>query len=296
MEKYIICGFKGYDFKIPKYINSNSDSKLDLFLNPEEFKEVIREKLSQNDETKIYIGNKKYFYQIFNELISLEVNYSSIIKPTPNIKNITLYERNYLLREEFLTNPSKPLDEQYSKENLEILSSVLNKNKINMFLIFGTLLGAMREKSFIKHDSDVDVGMYYEDKEHLLKNIWQINEAGLDLVRLSDNLISFMRNENYIDIYFFKKRIFPKYGWNCEGYFIPYKHLKKLTEIQFYGKTYLCPFSPENYLRHCYGSTWKTPIKDKHAKPGFSLNLYLRNLLPMKVKMILKQLWKSIKR
>jgi phosphorylcholine metabolism protein LicD len=47
----------------------------------------------------------------------------------------------------------------YNAEILEKLSCAFEELKINYWLDFGTLLGAVREKKFISHDLDIDIGV-----------------------------------------------------------------------------------------------------------------------------------------
>ena len=52
---------------------------------------------------------------------------------------------------------------QYGNYMLDALFEVSNKYGIQIWLEFGTLLGAYREHDFITHDFDLDVGMYKDD-------------------------------------------------------------------------------------------------------------------------------------
>ena len=46
---------------------------------------------------------------------------------------------------------------------LELFDHILTENGFKYSLAFGTLLGAVREKGFIKHDADIDVFMWIDD-------------------------------------------------------------------------------------------------------------------------------------
>ncbi len=54
-------------------------------------------------------------------------------------------------------------------EILRELKRVCDANGINYYLAFGTCLGAVRHKGFIPWDDDVDVLMFYDDVQKLMK-------------------------------------------------------------------------------------------------------------------------------
>ncbi|WP_404274966.1 phosphorylcholine transferase LicD [Exiguobacterium undae] len=71
---------------------------------------------------------------------------------------------------------------QIQIEALRFLIDYLEKNKINYFIIAGTLLGAVRHKGFIPWDDDVDIGMTRQDYNKfmtLFKNDFERNNEAL---------------------------------------------------------------------------------------------------------------------
>ncbi|MCC7795117.1 LicD family protein, partial [Escherichia coli] len=42
------------------------------------------------------------------------------------------------------------------------LKKILDANKIQFFLVSGTLLGCIRDKKLLKHDKDIDIGVWSE--------------------------------------------------------------------------------------------------------------------------------------
>lgn len=84
------------------------------------------------------------------------------------------FHKNQLLRFFFLKpyryykrKVSKSQKEDFHKYSLKVLTHfnyALNQIGCDYWLEFGTLIGAIRENGFIKHDDDIDVGMFLKDR------------------------------------------------------------------------------------------------------------------------------------
>ncbi len=66
---------------------------------------------------------------------------------------------------------------------LETFDNCMKEADVNYTLAFGTLLGAVREKGFIKHDLDIDVMMWSDEYSEKMTD--SLKEAGFKLTRLS---------------------------------------------------------------------------------------------------------------
>lgn len=160
-----------------------------------------------------------------------------------------------------------------AKDNLLLFKQICDKYDVKFFLLFGTLLGAVREHNFIKHDTDIDVGILENERKKLQNATPELLQNGFKIVRNykspineQDDLVTFMRNGVYIDVGIFDIR---------GGYYmyqnnkIPKKYLSKFGEIEFLETKFLVPFEYISYLEYNYGKSWKIPIKDEPANPPF---------------------------
>lgn len=161
----------------------------------------------------------------------------------------------------------KKITFEQAKDILFLAQRLLNEKGIEFCLIYGTLLGAIREHSFISHDYDVDI--YIHDEQALLNAIPEFYNKGFKLCRVTPRrLYSFMVDGVYIDFYIFGKAPFPFNMW-CywlAGDIMP-KHLFQGTEeIEFLGSQFKVPKNPEKIIAFLYGKTWRTPIKGKRGR------------------------------
>ena len=70
----------------------------------------------------------------------------------------------------------------FNKNGLRVISefdSVMTQNGYPYFLLFGSLLGAIREHGLIQHDFDLDTGMWFEDSDENL--LPKLEAAGFQL-------------------------------------------------------------------------------------------------------------------
>ena len=162
-------------------------------------------------------------------------------------------------------NSQKKINKKNSRENILILRNILIKTQIRWGLLFGTLLGAVRERDFIAWDIDTDIFVFDEDKQDLLDSIFELQEHGFKVIRFNDkkSILSIERKDDYIDFYFFKKSFF---GRKCEKYFIPKKFFINLTEIEFFNKNFPTFNHVKQFLVFQYGKTWNIKIRDAYAK------------------------------
>lgn len=155
-----------------------------------------------------------------------------------------------------------------ARNTIFLADKLLKEKGITYSLIYGTLLGAIREKGFISHDYDVDI--FTSQQEDLLDAIPDFYQKGLRLCRVVENrLYSFMTdNGAYIDIYIMKKApiILNLWCYSLNGNIVPKKYLSEFETIDFLGGKFKVPKEPERLIRFFYGKTWRTPIKGAHGR------------------------------
>lgn len=164
----------------------------------------------------------------------------------------------------------KIINREISKVNLELFHSVIEGEDVRYGLMYGTLLGAIREQNFIEHDEDIDLYLLEEDREKFLRLLPEFKEKGLELIRVQYNgdLISLMRDDEYIDIYVYKQTTrfgFMKMRISGNAYILKAKYLENSILYDFLGMKIPIPSQPRKVLELLYGPTWETPIKNSHA-------------------------------
>jgi hypothetical protein len=178
-----------------------------------------------------------------------------------------------------------PLDIPVARENLSSFANIAGKHRIPIILIYGTLLGAVRERSFLPYDTDTDITIDRKYEYMLLEINPELEKAGLLFVRYMKQtffnkgiiIYSFMRNGMYIDVYIMQKEFD---GYIILGEKYPRKHFDELDSLQFYNHEYLTPHNPEGFLAYVYGEDWRTPKPDCHSS-------YVKLILRLRLKLML---------
>lgn len=184
----------------------------------------------------------------------------------------------------------KIIDKNQAKENLLLFKKIMGKEGISFGLIYGTLLGAIREKDFISHDEDIDVFMLDEYREKFLALLFVFREKGFEVARYENDLLSLIRKDDYIDVYIFNKSLL---GRKCNGDFLPSKFFIKFDNVEFCSDTFQTLNNPIEFLEYAYGKTWNIPQRNKPAEVKSFLTvlkILIRKILPDQVVSLLKRI------
>lgn len=186
-------------------------------------------------------------------------------------KYILIDGEKFHFNEQELFHGRKTMDLKIAEENIKIFHSIIHNSGVRYGLMFGTLLGAIRENGFIKHDEDTDIYVLSEDKDAFFRLLPQFKQNGLEVVRDEGHYISLMRKNEYIDIYFFnlrRKFTFKKYRFLKDNFEVEAFHLEKSIERDFLGVEIMVPKDSEKVLVKLYGKDWRIPKKDSFAEPN----------------------------
>lgn len=163
----------------------------------------------------------------------------------------------------------KMMDKKIGKENLLLFKRLADKTGLRFGLMYGTLLGAVREHDFIAHDEDIDLFILKEDIETFKDLLWDLCDAGFEIIRFDrrNSLCSIIRKGEYIDIYIFRELCEGVREFNGECTLA--KYLTELREIPFQGDTFLGAAEAEDFCLFEYGKNWQTPIAMKPYDMGW---------------------------
>lgn len=189
-------------------------------------------------------------------------------------------------KERVLVCDGKPLNKEIQKVNLMDFDLFARKHNLNYRLMFGTLLGAIRDSGFIAHDEDIDLGLVSSDFDKILNNLEELKKIGFEIVRYDERgLLSIMRNKEYIDLYFFKKE--DDKWTTCNMFIYPSELFEETVDYEFLGFNVKVSAKFKEALLYEFGENWVTPIKYEHSKKGILFDKFkghVKKVLPIKIK------------
>ncbi|MCK5159909.1 MAG: hypothetical protein KAR08_12160 [Candidatus Heimdallarchaeota archaeon] len=158
-------------------------------------------------------------------------------------------------------------------ENLKELDAMFSQRGINMFLLYGSALGAIRENDIISHDLDTDVGIMADQYD--VKIIDILKMKGFKVLHQFGKTkcgkeIAVMKNGVKTDIWLiYKDEESGKYwnalwdngGRNGLSDMIVHSYSKEIlinNHRELLGEFAFNTPGPK-YIEHVYGPHWKTP-------------------------------------
>ena len=166
------------------------------------------------------------------------------------------------------------MDESSAKKLLFTVADVLEDIGVGFFLYCGTLLGAIREKKFIKIDLDIDLAMLQENLlpvAEVIKSRLVEKGIGVEMVNHrhkrpwdgSVYAIKFHGYGEHGDLGGFAKingkRAIPSHLDNHWRVHTP-RFLEELNETEFYGRKFKVAKDTDGLLTELYGN-WRIPHK-----------------------------------
>jgi hypothetical protein len=162
------------------------------------------------------------------------------------------------------------------KHYLEPVRKIVEITEGKCFLIYGTLLGAIRDKGFIPWDNDVDLGILEEDwkdeyltalkKTFIVKDYKWVTDEVVDKSKIGNTSHLSILSPDHIcfDIFTKGKDGHRYYSAKDEKLIVrfPEKFVKPLKTIDFYDMKVQIPENAEEFLEWNYGD-WKVPDKNK---------------------------------
>ena len=177
---------------------------------------------------------------------------------------------------------------QTRKREFLKICDILDNLKFDYYLHGGVLLGAVREKNFIKWDWGVDIRVesieFLEKIDAFTKSLKSFNFEILEIRKKEDDLKIYFRGEYPKDV-----SAYTVYVWNYSKirdvywrgkYSVPSKFFDYHSTIDLFGREFKCPQNPEEYLTYAYGN-WKVPLRtaDKvlYNKKKYFKNSFLKD-------------------
>jgi len=134
---------------------------------------------------------------------------------------------------------------------------------IDIWPMFGTLLGMVRTGELIPHDNDVDFGFFKKDEEKVIQLLEDMHgQNGFKVIRNQfQTIFSIHKNEVLIDLYEYELldgSDIARQG-SRPAYDLARTEIFPFKEVEFVGKKIKCINNPISFFERYYGHDWQTP-------------------------------------
>lgn len=213
------------------------------------------------DKLRVFIMNNKYLKPFLRPIYKLSQIPAKV-------------KQNYIFK-------------KYALEALIKLKKAFDEEDIIYWLEFGTLLGAVREKNFLKHDLDIDIGLFIENDQNFIEKI--LKNTGFEKVQqieIDNGKYGLEQSYEFkgvtVDLFYFTKNeplmfchVFTtQYGISWDRTekeklgLVVYEHTFSydgFKNIDFLNMNFMIPTNADQHLQEQYGESYM--VKNKAWNP-----------------------------
>jgi len=170
-------------------------------------------------------------------------------------------------------------NKNFNESGVEVLiesSKILDKIGVFHWLEFGTLLGVVRDGKLIRHDFDLDLGVFIDDYSEDIKDAFSKYgfeyQHGFKIYDDSGREQTFKKSNVCVDLFYFIKN---EATMHCHIFGMQPDKTRKIRqvntkfsgfkEIEFAGKKFNIPKDEIQRLKDTYGDEYTIPIKGWHT-------------------------------
>lgn len=156
-------------------------------------------------------------------------------------------------------------NDEYRSRAIDVMFDFYDymSSDVDIWPMFGTILGIIRNDDLIHHDDDIDFGYFKKDTSIIIDKLDSIHGKNGYLVIRNEfsNLYSLAKDDVLIDLYEFEQLVespFLQQG-HRSFYNLMKDELFPLKTIEFKGKELKCMNDPVKFFERYYGEDWKQP-------------------------------------
>ena len=170
----------------------------------------------------------------------------------------------------------KLIFQKNAREALRLFVKCMEEQDVKYTLAFGTILGAIRERGFIKHDLDIDTAMWIDDfKPQMVDALERAGFTWLYSYKVDDGKLgredTFIYQGVRIDVFYFFPPV-DQLPYCCDFLMeqgmtprqrlprrveIPYSRVRR--KVDFEGMEVYVPDNAEEFCEFRYGADYMTP-------------------------------------